>query len=418
MDAAVGHVPAREVLGPIVQRDTWSAVAFLLLTAPAAVLSLVVVAAGLLVGTATALIGVGLPVLIATLVAARELADLDRRLVNTFLGGRIAAPVAATGQRELFRGNRTWRALAWLVLRGLTGLVVLLAAATAILTLAALVALPFVDGYLRWGDSWRSSSGAASAWAPVLAVPFAVAMVHLARAGAAAHRLAADTLLGPDQQEQVAALQVEAGQLQERTVLARDLHDGIGHALTVMVLQAEAGLAALAQDQSPGARTADRCLHTVADTGRRALGDLESVLVALHCDDAPSQRPGPALSELPELLERARDAGLPLQAEVQDAAVAHPAGAVAYRIVQEACTNAMRHAGRAPTIVRIETSHGWLRVEVRTRPGPPDDGLAVVGGRGLAGLAERVRLAGGEWSAGRVPDGDWVVAARLPPGPG
>ncbi|MGW3204913.1 sensor histidine kinase [Streptomyces sp. NPDC001135] len=218
--------------------------------------------------------------------------------------------------------------------------------------------------------------------------------------------LCARRLLGPSAAERLAALEERTEQLLERTRIARELHDSIGHALTVAVVQAGAARAAGDPEFT------DRALDAIEETGRAALEDLERVLGVLREAERPvSARP--TLADAGRLLESARASGAKVDAEVTGpvAAVPGPVSREGYRILQEALTNVLRHAGAVPVRVRVAVTDGRLALEVRnplpgTIPGPGR-------GSGLRGIRERAALLGG--SARTGPDeGDWQVCAELP----
>ncbi|GGW58204.1 two-component sensor histidine kinase [Streptomyces galilaeus] len=213
-------------------------------------------------------------------------------------------------------------------------------------------------------------------------------------------------LLGPSAGERLAALEERTEQLLERNRIAHELHDSIGHALTVAVVQA--GAARAAGDPA----FTDRALAAIEETGRAALEDLERVLGVLREAERPvSARP--TLAEADRLLESARASGAKVDAELTGAleAVPGPASREGYRILQEALTNALRHAGSVPVRVRIEVTAGLLTLEVRN---PLTARIsAPVRGSGLRGIHERAALLGGRASTG--PDeGNWQVRAELP----
>ncbi|MDX3582013.1 histidine kinase [Streptomyces europaeiscabiei] len=215
-------------------------------------------------------------------------------------------------------------------------------------------------------------------------------------------------LLGPSAAERLAALEERTEQLLERSRIARELHDSIGHALTVAVVQA--GAARAAGDPA----FTDRALAAIEDTGRAALEDLERVLGVLREADRPV-RGRPTLTEADRLLESARDSGAKVDAVLSGPleTVPGPVSREGYRILQESLTNVLRHAGDVPVRVRIAVADGGLDLEVRNPltaqiPGPGR-------GSGLRGIRERAALLGGRASTG--PDrGDWRVRVELPLG--
>ncbi|MEU6671856.1 histidine kinase [Streptomyces sp. NPDC046727] len=243
------------------------------------------------------------------------------------------------------------------------------------------------------------------AWALLAPLPLfalygaVVGLGELATAGAR-------RLLGPSAAERLAALEERTEQLLERTRIARELHDSIGHALTVAVVQAGAARAAGDPEFT------DRALDAIEETGRAALADLERVLGVLRESERPvSARP--TLADADRLLESARASGAKVDAEVTGPveALPGPVSREGYRILQEALTNVLRHAGAVPARVRVAVTGGMLVLEVRNPlPGPiPDAGR----GSGLRGIRERAALLGGTARTG--PDeGNWQVRVELP----
>ncbi|MFC4466745.1 sensor histidine kinase [Streptomyces xiangluensis] len=243
-------------------------------------------------------------------------------------------------------------------------------------------------------------------WAYALLVPLALIVLYAAVVGLGELITAiARRLLGPSAAERVAALEERTERLLERTRIARELHDSIGHALTVAVVQAGAARAAGDPEFT------DRALGAIEDTGRAALEDLERVLGVLRESKRPvSSRP--TLAEADRLLESARASGAKVDAEVTGAleSVPGPVSREGYRILQEALTNVLRHAGPVPVRVRIAVEDQALSLEVRN---PLTAEISGRGGSGLRGIRERAALLGGDARTG-PHDGDWQVHAELP----
>lgn len=198
----------------------------------------------------------------------------------------------------------------------------------------------------------------------------------------------------------------EATRVAERTSIARELHDVVTHHVTAMVVQAEA-----ARYLTAAPDRLDQTLQAITDTGRRSLTDLRHLLDLLNPDHSPAS-PG----DLRGLVEQTRLAGQPVEfaQEGQSTRDAGSAEAIAYRVVQEALTNALKYAHGNPTNVYVRYGEREITVEVGTAgatTSPPVGGS----GRGLAGLRERVGVLGGEFSAGQR-DGGFVVSARIPAG--
>ncbi|MET0863225.1 MAG: histidine kinase [Nakamurella sp.] len=214
-------------------------------------------------------------------------------------------------------------------------------------------------------------------------------------------------LLGPSPAQRFAALEARNLQLLERTRIARELHDSIGHALTIAVMQA--GAARTANDPA----FTQRALSAIEDTGRAAMEDLERVLLVLREPAGPA--PGrPTLHEADRLLDSARSSGAAVSAEI-DSGIEQIPVAVSqegYRILQESLTNALRHSGPVPVHVRIVIADGRLNLEVRN-PLLTTRTIGATPGTGLRGIRERAALLGGSATTG--PRGaDWTVSAQLP----
>jgi signal transduction histidine kinase len=195
---------------------------------------------------------------------------------------------------------------------------------------------------------------------------------------------------------------------EERARIARELHDIVAHAVSVMVLQTGA-----VRHRLPA--SADReALVEVEKTGRAALTEMRRLLGALREDESLELAPQPGLGTLDALVEAFRRSGLPVEVRVDGEQVPLPRALdlSAYRIVQEGLTNALKHAraSRAEVVLRYEGDE--LRIEVRDdgAGGASDDGL----GHGLVGIRERVKIYGGSMSAGRVNGGGFVLSTRLP----
>jgi signal transduction histidine kinase len=195
----------------------------------------------------------------------------------------------------------------------------------------------------------------------------------------------------------------------ERARIARELHDIVAHRVTTMVIQSESGLAVA--DEPDAAR---RAFAAIGESGREAVAELRRLLGLLRAgDDGAGTAPQPGLAQLDRLVEDTRAAGLEVEAHVDGALGGLPPGVdlAAYRILQEALTNALRH-GRAPTALSVRRGGAELAVEVRNAlSGQP--GAQGGAGQGLAGMRERVRLYGGRLTAGAA-DGEFVVRATLP----
>jgi len=200
--------------------------------------------------------------------------------------------------------------------------------------------------------------------------------------------------------------------LTERTRIAREMHDAVGHRVSLMVLQAGAIEMAAADRQR-----VEQLAGQVQTAGRQALDELRQmvgVLRAGETDDAPLA-PQPGLDALARLVEESRQAGMAVElAGLPDESGVDPATSrAAYRIVQEALTNAAKHAPGAPVSVSVQRPAEQLVVRVVSGPGRVSE-PAPGGGFGLVGLAERVRTLGGRLTVGPRLDGGFEVEGELP----
>lgn len=255
------------------------------------------------------------------------------------------------------------------------------------------------------GGAWLVVTGHHWWYALLSPLPLVLAAAVMVGSGHLITRIAL-RLLGPSPAERLAALEERTEQLLERTRIARELHDSIGHALTVAVVQA--GAARAAGDPA----FTDRALGAIEETGRAALEDLERVLGVLRESGKPvSGRP--TLADADRLLESARASGAKVDAEVTGpvATVPGPVSREGYRILQESLTNVLRHAGAVPVRVRVHVAGGSLVLAIRNPlpAGAPGSGR----GSGLRGIRERAALLGGRARTG-PDDGDWQVHAELP----
>ncbi|CAL9439347.1 sensor histidine kinase [Streptomyces sp. enrichment culture] len=199
----------------------------------------------------------------------------------------------------------------------------------------------------------------------------------------------------------------------ERARIARELHDVVTHHVTAMVVQAEA-----ARYLKAAPERLDEALTAVTDTGRRAVADLRHLLDLLNPDHGEGSRT-PPVGRLLTLVEQTRRAGQPVEFTEKGTPATSTGSAdlVAYRVVQEALTNALKYAHGQATSVLVQHSERDITVEVGT-DGPGTRPAASPGGsgRGLAGLRERVDVLGGEFEAGPRPGGGFAVRARIPTG--
>ncbi|WP_335935470.1 sensor histidine kinase [Streptomyces sp. PTD5-9] len=296
-----------------------------------------------------------------------------------------------------------WRTVLWLETRLVFGLIV--GCATVWLPMATVDLVVSARG--GSGDHDSLTVGLEPHWWHLLLAPLPIlALLGVVVASGELIASAARALLGPSPAQRLTALEERTEQLLERNRIARELHDSIGHALTVAVLQAGAARAA---DDPEFTR---RALAAIEETGRDALEDLERVLRVLREAGTPTGRQ-PTLVEAERLLESARRSGAKIDAHVSGPLERVPVAVSreGYRILQESLTNVLRHSGAVPVRVRISVARGRLELDVTNPLG--DATGPTGGGSGLRGIRERAALLGGKARAG-PHKGEWRVYASLP----
>ncbi|NEA39546.1 histidine kinase [Streptomyces sp. SID11385] len=202
--------------------------------------------------------------------------------------------------------------------------------------------------------------------------------------------------------------------LEERTRIARELHDVVAHHMSVITVQADTAVYRL-PDVPPDVREE---FTSIAATARASLSEMRRLLGVLRNEETRGElAPQPGLGQIGRLVAATGRAGTPVEYTPCEAGVPEAVGLSAYRIVQEALANAVRHAPGAPTRVSLSADGVALTVLVVNAPppAPPAGPLETSGtGHGLVGMRERVRLVGGTLDTGPLPDGGFRVAARLP----
>jgi signal transduction histidine kinase len=221
-----------------------------------------------------------------------------------------------------------------------------------------------------------------------------------------------------DQAEQTELERARRAVLEERTRIARELHDVVAHHMSLMAVRAESAPHRLGALPDPDQVRAE--FGALSGSAREALADMRRLLGVLRSDQPAERAPQPGLSDLPALIDAARQAGMAVELSSLPAPDQVPPSAdvCAYRIIQEALSNAGRHAAGAPITVSVH--HDADTVTLRVANGPlasaPPRANGHRPGHGLAGMRERIELLGGSLSAGPAPDGGFVVSAVLPLG--
>ncbi|MER7473293.1 histidine kinase [Micromonospora sp. NPDC000018] len=364
--------------------------------------------------TAAWLLVVPVPVLLLAGLLPR-VRDAERAQARVLLFGGDAA-VLPGGEPSWFARGRT---VAWLLLRLELGVVVAYFTVAMLESTVVLLSAPLgATDVVLFGVSLPA--GRSPLWlalVPLLAVATVWPVALSGRLLAAG----ALWLLGPSPTERVAAAEARAERLLEQNLVARELHDAIGHALATIVLQAMAAREVHERDSA----FVGEALGAIERTGRSAMEDLERVLTIVRGDPAAAP-PAPTLAELGTLVRSTRTTGARV-----DATVNGPVGVLstvisreAYRIVQEGLTNALRHGGAVPVSVRVEIGADQMDLCVDSplrHPGSPPAARRANGAGprsgGLRGIRERVVLLGGEVLAAGPVGQRWRVHVRLPHAP-
>ena len=219
-----------------------------------------------------------------------------------------------------------------------------------------------------------------------------------------------------DQTELTELEQARRAVLEERAKIARELHDVVAHHMSLIAVRAETAPYRLAGLSEPVTTE----FGALSEAAREALADMRRLLGVLRNDEPAARAPQPQLSDLPVLIDAARQAGVPVQLTAPPALVQVPAGVgvCAYRIVQESLSNASRHAPGAAVTVSLDQEEAAVLLRVANGPGgsPVTPGTSHGPGHGLAGMRERVALLGGSLTVGPAPGGGFVVSAVLPTG--
>lgn len=291
--------------------------------------------------------------------------------------------------------------------------IALIASATSTIVLPAVAQGTFLSGPVSSPLSW---AGAITALAMNAIWLLAILMLGINLGN---RRRYLEAIIGRAHQlvrerDQLAQLAVA----EERSRIAREMHDIVAHSVSVMIALSEG--ASRAMTAAPEA--AADAMQRSAETGRTALAEMRRLLGALQNpgEDEAELAPQPGTNDIPELVQSFRDAGLNVDFELAGGDLGDRGQELAvYRVVQEALTNVLRYAGATATAkVVVRGSHEGTVVEVRDQgraPGTSGPTSGLGSGRGLAGLAERVRVFGGEIESGRAEDGPgWNVRATFP----
>lgn len=407
-----------ETFAPLWRARTYATALYLLLALPIGFIAFLLLTVGGALGVGLAVVWIGVPILLALLAASRAFAAFDRGLANRLLGTQISAPVAQRARggsiwaqvKALVGSRTTWRSILWLALRFPLSLLAFCVPVTTAGVGAALAIAPFTDAFTG-AHRVAGSSAATTAICVAGGIALLVLTAHLIDALGWLHGAVARGLLGPSRAEELAQLAARSERAESRADLARELHDSVGHSVTAAVLQASAARRVLASDPA----FADEALGAIEAQGREALEELDRVLAVLRNEDGGG-RPAPALADVDDLVARTRAAGVKVAiTRSGDFERVPPAvGREAFRVLQEALTNVMRHASGATATVSLAVGERTLDLSVDNGPGSPIQPGRTSGGNGLRGVRERVRALGGSLITSETADGGYHLRTELP----
>ncbi|WP_100444879.1 sensor histidine kinase [Glycomyces xiaoerkulensis] len=334
------------------------------------------------------------------LVAAVSLLLPDREVERTAARRLLGADFEPPADDASW--NTRWRTGCWFTLHAAVG---------GLLSGVTLALVPYA-GYLVFvgvagegpmaplPDDWSPR------WGLLLGPLALVALIAVVAASTAGLRRLAPRLLGTGATDRLARLRAESARLTARNRIARELHDSVGHALSVVVVQSGAAARLIETDPAFAARA----MGAVGETARGALAELDTVIGALREDGDRRRGPRPDLADLESLAaESGVEAEVRITGDLRE--VSGLASREAYRIVQEALTNVLRHADEPRAVIAVEVGDRLARIAVESPSARP--GRAGRGGRGLIGMRERAAVLGGTVEHGRE-DGRWVVRAAVP----
>ncbi|WP_422733526.1 sensor histidine kinase [Micromonospora sp. WMMD558] len=267
------------------------------------------------------------------------------------------------------------------------------------LGLASVVAFAVADSYTRTADSANGATLLHAGW--LVAVIVGVTRNRRAYLAEVQARVLAA--------EQSKEAEARRRATDERLRIARELHDVLGHHLSLINVQASAAL------HRPDPTRSEQALTAIKQTSKETLRELRTALGILRQEGEAPTAPAPGLTRLDELVTTAGRSGLEIRTELAETRPLPPeVDLAAYRIVQEALTNVTRHAGATAVVVRVRPDRDDVLVEVE------DDGTGAPGlpGKGILGMGERARALGGSLTTGPGPGGGFQVRARLPLRPG
>lgn len=432
---------------PLWQARSWREHAYLLLGLPLGILGATYALTMYVTGIALAIVWVGLAILVAIQASLRPIGAFERGLLKVILGESVQAPKAravtlhergdhpsrsAWGRwlHALVHDLHSWGVLGWIMARLVLGPIGFVVALLAVVMPVVMVSALLLALYVQTG-----------LWAAPVDEPEAVAVVHsvagqilivsplliaalpmfawASRGFASLYRALGHRSLGPCREELATAANARAQLAEEQVRIDQELHDSIGHMITMNVVQAGAG--AHVFDSDP--EFARQALRNIEERGRAAMGELDRIVATIRGDAGEDRAPLPGLGDIGGLIDSARAAGIRVHAKVEPTEVPPALGRTAFGLVREALTNVGKHAPGARVDVTVVRDGDALGIFVINAPVPraedtaihAEHAIAARGTRhGVSGMRDRVALLGGRSEIGVRDDGGFGVLALLP----
>lgn len=422
----------KRLYGPLFEAKTYKESFYLILGLAFGILWFTLFVTLYSVGFGTVIIWVGVAILVATQALLRPVGAFERSQVQWLLEHEVPPPAplafepardsnhpgwAEFGRRSLalMRDGHSWRVLAWALLRMILGPLGFSLAIVFLVTPVSLLLAPLWDVF-GWGEYNIGGHGGYhwTGWTWLGPLAFLIvgpALAWIIRGFGDLHRWLADRLLGPSGDEMRRIALARAAKAEEQVRIDQELHDSIGHLVSMIVVQA--GAAAHVFDQDPD--FSRRALNNIGERGRAALGELDRIIARIRGDQPETHAPLPGIEDLPALIGGARDAGVSVTSTLVLGDLPPFLGRGIYRVVQEALTNAAKHAPGGKVEVTVVSDDSLVALSVtNTLTTSMNTDFQATGGNGLASIRDRVTLMGGHPTVGTTPDRTFAVKAVLP----
>lgn len=403
---------------------TWREVAFHSLSLVTSPILLAYVVTLAVLGVILYPVLVGRYILTALLRSARWMSRWERSIIASTLGDHINATDVSRQAyptfASFFADKRAWSVVGFVAARGVLGPLGAVIALVGVLYLAGFFVGLFVVAarIAMLGGAVTIATGPGTTefdpWVlwPTIVLPLMLALapvVLMASHGWARMTVGIARIALGDERDRLAEAEGRAAKAEAQVRIDEELHDSIGHMITMTVVQAGAG--ALVFDTDP--EFARQALKNIEERGRTAMGELDRIITRLRGENA-GRTPLPDVTDIPALVDDVSATGVDITADLSHGECSEVASRTVYGVVREAVTNAVKHAPGARVHVAVATVGDELRVSVSNTAGSKPPSTPPSGQRGLEGLAQRVRLVGGTFIAGHQTDGGFEVVATVP----